>query len=223
MLASVCVTTAPPGAYEDGPSTLRRSPLHQRHAARRQVADFGGWEMPIEYPSGGVIKEHTAVRTAVGIFDVSHLGKATVRGPGAADFVQATLSNDLGRIEPGRAQYTLCCDDATGGVVDDLIAYLRADDEVLLVPNAANAADVVRRLKAVAPAAVHVEDHHDAYGVLAVQGPLSAPLLRDVGFETGHGYMSFVDANWRERPVVVCRTGYTGEHGTSCSPLGRHR
>ena len=83
---------------------------------------------------------HTAVREAVGVFDVSHLGKATVRGPGAADFLNSCLSNDLGRIGPGRAQYTLCCDDASGGVVDDLIAYYRTDDEVFLIPNAANTA-----------------------------------------------------------------------------------
>src|SRR6478672_9560087 len=120
------------------PSALRQSPLHERHVALgAKMADFGGWAMPIEYPGGGVVKEHTAVRERVGVFDVSHLGKALVRGPGAAEFVNAALTNDLGRIGPGKAQYTLCCD-ASGGVVDDLIAYLRSDDEVLLVPNAAN-------------------------------------------------------------------------------------
>src|SRR4029077_8773017 len=100
---------------------LKTSPLHDRHVALgAKLADFGGWEMPIEYPGGGVVKEHTAVREAVGLFDVRHLGKASVAAPGAAAFVNATLSNDLGRIAPGRAQYTLCCDDASGGVVDDL-------------------------------------------------------------------------------------------------------
>src|SRR5215218_3876052 len=92
---------------------LRRSPLHDRHVALgAKLADFGGWEMPIEYTAsgGGVLKEHAAVRKAVGVFDVSHLGKASVRGAGAAAFVNATLSNDLGRIGPGQAQYTLCCD-----------------------------------------------------------------------------------------------------------------
>ena len=93
---------------------LLRSPLHDRHVALgAKLADFGGWEMPIEYAGGGVLKEHTAVREAVGVFDVSHLGKAPVRGPGAAAFVNACLTNDLGRIAPGQAQYTLCCDDAT--------------------------------------------------------------------------------------------------------------
>ena len=124
----------------------RRSPLHERHVALgAKLAEFGGWSMPLEYPAG-TVKEHTAVRTAVGIFDVSHLGKAMVTGPGAAAYVNATLSNDLGKIGPGQAQYTLCCDDATGGIVDDLIAYYHDDEHVLLVPNAANTAEVVRRL-----------------------------------------------------------------------------
>src|SRR5918993_1142803 len=124
---------------------LLESPLHDRHVALgAKFAEFGGWTMPLEYPSG-VVKEHTAVREAVGIFDVSHLGKAMVSGAGAAAHVNATLSNDLGKIGPGKAQYTLCCDETTGGVVDDLIAYFQDDEHVLLVPNAANTAEVVRR------------------------------------------------------------------------------
>ena len=109
--------------------------------------------MPIEYAGGGVLAEHAAVRSAVGLFDVSHLGTATVRGPGAAAFVDACLTNDMSRIGPGQAQYTLCCD-ADGGVVDDLILYLHGPDDVLLVPNAANAAEVIARLRADAPAGV---------------------------------------------------------------------
>src|SRR5581483_5496695 len=109
----------------------RRSPLHERHAALgAKFAPFGGWEMPLEYANGGVLKEHAAVREDAGIFDVSHLGKATVTGPGAAGYVNACLTNDLDRIGPGQAQYTLCCDDATGGVVDDLIAYLYGPEHV---------------------------------------------------------------------------------------------
>jgi aminomethyltransferase len=200
-------------------SDLRRSPLHDRHVGLgAKLADFGGWEMPIEYPGGGVVKEHTAVREAVGLFDVSHLGKALVRGPGAADFVNATLTNDLGRIGPGQAQYTLCCDDATGGVVDDLIAYLRSADDVLLVPNAANTAEVVRRLAGAAPPGVEVRDCHETYGVLAVQGPRSDDVLRELGLPAGHDYMSYVEADWRGSPVVVCRTGYTGERGYELLP-----
>ncbi|MFG1917626.1 glycine cleavage system aminomethyltransferase GcvT [Micromonospora sp. NPDC048898] len=193
---------------------LRRSPLHERHtAAGAKFAPFGGWEMPLEYAGGGVLKEHTAVRTAVGVFDVSHLGKARVSGPGAADFVNSCLSNDLGRIGPGRAQYTLCCDDATGGVVDDIIAYLYADDHVFLIPNAANTAEVVRRLRAAAPAQVTVTDEHDGYAVLAVQGPRSAELLTALDLPTEHGYMSFSAASLAGVELTVCRTGYTGELG----------
>jgi aminomethyltransferase len=201
---------------------LRRSPVHDRHAALgAKLADFGGWEMPIEYPGpgGGVLAEHKAVRAAVGIFDVSHLGKASVTGPGAAEFVNSTLSNDLGRIAPGQAQYTLCCDDASGGVVDDLIAYLLGEQDVVLVPNAANTAEVVRRLSAAAPAGVTVTDQHTAYGVLAVQGPRSDEVLAAVGLPHGHDYMSFVDTDWNGTALRVCRTGYTGERGYELIPL----
>jgi aminomethyltransferase len=160
-----------------------------------------------------VLAEHAAVRMAVGVFDVSHLGKARVTGAGAADFVNACLTNDLGRIGPGRAQYTLCCDDTSGGVVDDIIAYLHADDHVFLVPNAANTAEVVRRLRAAAPPPVTVTDEHEAYAVLAVQGPRSADVLAAIGLPTGHAYMSFATAPLDGTELVVCRTGYTGEHG----------
>jgi aminomethyltransferase len=200
---------------------LRRSPLHDRHVALgAKLADFGGWEMPIEYTAtgGGVLKEHAAVREAVGIFDVSHLGKASVRGSGAAAFVNATLSNDLGRIRPGQAQYTLCCDDASGGVVDDLIAYYVDDDNLFLVPNAANTAEVVRRLAAAAPDGVTVTEEHTGYGVIAVQGPTSDELLGTLGLPSGHDYMTFVDAEWNGVPVRVCRTGYTGERGYELLP-----
>ncbi|WP_020573300.1 glycine cleavage system aminomethyltransferase GcvT [Actinopolymorpha alba] len=193
---------------------MKRSPLHDRHLARgAKFAEFGGWEMPLEYAGGGVLREHAAVRAAVGVFDVSHLGKARVSGPGAAAYVDASLTNALAKIAPGQAQYTLCCDDATGGVVDDLIAYLIGPDEVFLVPNAANCAEVVRRLRAQAPAGVEVVDLHDEYAVLAVQGPRSDEVLAAVGLPVGHAYMSFVETSWQAVPLTVCRTGYTGERG----------
>jgi len=192
---------------------LLESPLHDRHVALgAKFAEFGSWTMPLEYPSG-VVKEHTAVREAVGIFDVSHLGKAMVSGAGAAAHVNATLSNDLGKIEPGKAQYTLCCDETTGGVVDDLIAYFHDDEHVLLVPNAANTAEVVRRLAESAPDGVKIVDHHTEYAVLAVQGTRSDEVLSAVGLPAGHDYMSFVEADFGDTGVVVCRTGYTGERG----------
>jgi aminomethyltransferase len=198
---------------------LLRSPLHARHVALgAKMSDFGGWEMPIEYPGGGVLKEHAAVRGAVGLFDVSHLGKARVSGLGARSYLDATLTGDLGGIGPGQAQYTLCCDDVTGGVVDDLIAYVYDDTDVFLVPNAANTAEVVRRLVAAAPPEVVVENLHRSYGVIAVQGPRSPELLTALGLPAAGAYMSFVTAAWQGHPVVVCRSGYTGERGYELLP-----
>src|SRR6201988_5480331 len=113
--------------------------------------------MPVSY--AGTVSEHTATRNTVGLFDVSHLGKALVRGPGAADFVNSALTNDLNRIEPGKAQYTLCCNES-GGVIDDLIAYYVDDDEIFLVPNAANTAAVVEALRAAAPNGLTITNEH---------------------------------------------------------------
>ncbi|MBA4855316.1 glycine cleavage system aminomethyltransferase GcvT [Nocardia farcinica] len=195
---------------------LLRGPVHDLHGELGATfAEFGGWQMPVAY--AGTVGEHQAVRTTVGLFDVSHLGKATVAGPGAAEFVNATLTNDLGRIHPGKAQYSLCCS-ADGGVIDDLIAYYVADDEIFLVPNAANTAAVVAELAAAAPAGVTVTDQHRDYAVFAVQGPRSAQVLAALGLPTEMEYMAFADAAWEGRPIRVCRTGYTGEHGYEVLP-----
>ncbi|MFB9902419.1 glycine cleavage system aminomethyltransferase GcvT [Allokutzneria oryzae] len=199
-------------------SQLRTSPLHAAHRELGATfAPFGGWEMPIQYSGGGVVAEHTAVREAVGVFDVSHLGKALVAGPGAAEFVNSCLTNDLRKIGAGQAQYTLCCVES-GGVVDDLIAYLVSDDEVFLVPNAANTAEVCRMLAAAAPEGITVTEQHTGYGVLAVQGPKSSELLEALGLPTKLDYMAFADAEWEGCQVRVCRTGYTGEHGFELLP-----
>jgi aminomethyltransferase len=210
---------------------LLRSPLHDRHLALgAKMGEFGGWTMPLEYAGGGVIAEHGAVRENVGVFDVSHLGKASVRGPGAAAFIDATLTNDLSRISSAEythgargAQYTLCADDASGGVVDDLIVYLRGDDDVFLVPNAANTAEVVRRLEAAAPDGIEVRNLHRDFAVLAVQGPRSPELLAAIGLPSEHPYMSFIDTQFTHpagtttagvsTDITVCRSGYTGERG----------
>jgi aminomethyltransferase len=191
---------------------LISGPLHDRHVALgATLGAFGGWSMPISYPAG-TVAEHTAVREAVGVFDVSHLGKLQVSGPGAAAFVNSCLTADLDRIGPGQAQYTLCCTDS-GGVVDDLIAYLVSPDDVLLVPNAANSATVASLLADAAPSGVTITDRHRELAVIAVQGPRSAELFTTMfaGFEGigGLDYMAFTDAG----AVRVCRTGYTGEHG----------
>jgi aminomethyltransferase len=197
-------------------NALRRSPLHERHVALgARTAGFGGWEMPLEYP-GGTLQEHAAVRDAVGVFDVSHLGKVRVTGAGAVDLVNGVLTNDLRRAGPGKAQYTLACDPVTGGVLDDLIAYVFDDDHVFLIPNAANAATVAAMLTEAAdtaPGEVTVADEHDRYAVLAVQGPLSDEVLTVMGMPAGHDFMSFDTAQHGGAEVVVCRTGYTGERG----------
>ncbi len=190
---------------------LIRSPLHDRHLALgARMAEFAGWQMPLQY--SGVIEEHAAVRGGVGVFDVSHLGTVDVAGPGAADLVNEVLTNDLARIGAGQAQYTLCCTES-GGVVDDLIVYLDDPTRLRLVPNAANSAEVVRRLTEAAPVGVTVTDRHRDVAVLAVQGPGSAAVVRELGLPASMGYMAFEHARWQGADVTVCRTGYTGEHG----------
>lgn len=198
-------------------NSLKKSPLHEAHVARNaKMADFGGWDMPIEFPGGGVKAEHTATREAVGLFDVSHMGKVRVSGPGAADFVNSCFTNDLKRIEPGKAQYTMCCA-PDGGVIDDLIQYLRSDEDVLLVPNAANATEVAELLTAEAAdraPGVTVSDEHTQHGIIAVQGPKADEVMAELGLPTHHpDFMSFLDAQWEGHEVVVCRSGYTGEKG----------
>src|SRR5918912_3868833 len=119
--------------------TLLRTPLFDRHqAAGARLVPFAGWDMPVQY--AGVIPEHRAVREHAGVFDVSHMGQLEVRGPAALEFLQAMLSNDLGRIGTGQAQYTLLLDE-NGCPIDDLIAYRLDDDHLLLVVNASSVDD----------------------------------------------------------------------------------
>lgn len=203
-------------SVSDNTADLLHGPLEDRHRELgASFAEFGGWLMPVSY--AGTVSEHNATRSTVGLFDVSHLGKALVRGPGAADFINGVLTNDLNRIGPGKAQYTLCCT-PDGGVIDDLIAYYVSDDEIFLVPNAANTAAVVAAMKEVAPQGITITDEHRSYAVLAVQGPRSAAVLTALGLPTEMDYMGFVDADYQGIPVRVCRTGYTGEHGYEVLP-----
>lgn len=197
-------------------SELLQGPLDSRHRELgASFASFGGWSMPVSY--AGTVGEHVATRESVGLFDVSHLGKALVVGPRAAQFVNAALTNDLTRVGPGKAQYTLCCTE-DGGVIDDLIAYYVSDDEIFLVPNAANTAAVVAALQAVAPEGISITNQHDKYAVLAVQGPRSTDVLSALGLPTDMDYMGYADAEYQGVPVRVCRTGYTGEHGYELLP-----
>lgn len=192
---------------------LFTSPLHERHQqAGAKFGEFSGWLMPLEYAGGGVLAEHAAVREHVGIFDVSHLGKVSVVGPGAANYLNTQLTNDLGRIVPGKAQYQLLCNE-TGGVVDDLIAYLKSPDEVLLIPNAANCETVAGILQTEAPSGVRVANQHHDYAIIAVQGPDSVDVVSALGLPTDMDYMAFASADFQGVPYTVCRSGYTGERG----------
>jgi len=176
--------------------------------------------MPIDYPETGTIVEHTAVRERVGIFDVSHLGKASVKGPGALDFLNSALTNDLNRITDGQAQYTMICN-SKGGVIDDLIVYRNSPEDFFLVPNAANTTDVVAALRAIADSTIEIVNLHEDFGVIAVQGPKSVAVLQSLGVDTNLDYMSFSHVSIADVSVILCRTGYTGELGFEIIPSWR--
>ena len=181
------------------------------------MADFGGWLMPIEYPGAGVLAEHTAVRERVGLFDVSHLGKASVVGDGALEYLNAMFTNDLNRIVDSKAQYTLLCN-PDGGVVDDLIAYRNTDSDFFLIPNASNTSDVVRVLNENVPTGITVTNLHEKFAVLALQGPQAVEVIRSLGINPTMDYMAFAHVSIAGCDVILCRTGYTGEHGYELVP-----
>ncbi len=181
------------------------------------MADFGGWLMPIEYPGAGTLAEHAAVRERVGIFDVSHLGKASVRGSGTLHFLNSMFTNDLNRIKNGSAQYTLMCNES-GGVIDDLIAYRNSEDDFFLVPNASNTTAVVETLNKHVPAGITVENLHLNFAVIAVQGPLAPQTMNSLGVNTDIDYMAFESVSIAGAQVILCRTGYTGEMGYELLP-----
>ena len=144
--------------------------------------------MPIEYPGSGVLAEHTAVRERVGLFDVSHLGKASVKGSGSLEFLNSMFTNDLNRITDSKAQYTLLCN-PDGGVIDDLIAYRNSDSDFFLIPNASNTTEVVRVLTENAPDGIKVTNLHQDFAVLALQGPQAVEVIRSLGINPTMDYM----------------------------------
>jgi len=197
---------------------VKNSPLHQKHIdLEAKMADFGGWLMPIEYPGSGVLAEHAAVRERVGLFDVSHLGKASVKGEGSLDFLNQMFTNDLSRITDGKAQYTLLCN-PDGGVVDDLIAYRNLESDFFLIPNASNTGDVVRVLHENVPSGITVENLHAKFGVFALQGPDARSVIESFGINPTMDYMAFSHVSIAGCDVILCRTGYTGEHGYEIVP-----
>ena len=177
-----------------------------------KFAPFGGWQMPLEYTGSGVLAEHNATREAIGLFDVSHLGTATLIGENAAEQLNKVLTNDINRIKPGQAQYsTLLSEDGT--VVDDLIVYLRSKDEVLIIPNASNATKVLEIIKSNISKDIEIKNLHQDIAIIAIQGPKSFELVNDLGLPTDMQYMAFKDVSFLGQPITICRTGYTGEKG----------
>jgi aminomethyltransferase len=187
--------------------SLRRTPLFDRHVALgARLVPFAGWEMPVQYE--GVIPEHKAVRTDSGVFDVSHMGEIEVEGPTARDVLQGAFSNDVDRLRPGDAQYTLVTT-KDGGIVDDVILYRLDEHRYLVVANASNADAVYGWLKEREQRGSDVRDVSDEYALLAVQGPRA---LERLGLEAAKAFtwaMGEVDGV----EVMVNRTGYTGEEG----------
>jgi aminomethyltransferase len=196
-----------------GTETLKRTPLHDRHAAAgARLVPFAGWEMPVQY--AGIREEHVAVRTKVGVFDVSHMGEIETSGPGAEAFLQRILSNDVGRIAADGAQYSVLCKD-DGGVLDDLFTYRLGPDRFLTVTNASNhEKDLAWFQKHAAEHDVRVEDRLHDYAMLAVQGPKARALVEQLADGD-------LPKRFRTRTltvagaagVLVAGTGYTGEDG----------
>jgi aminomethyltransferase len=187
--------------------TLRRTPLYERHLALgARVVPFAGWEMPVQYE--GVIAEHRAVRADTGVFDVSHMGELEVEGPRAHELLQGLLSNDLDRIEPGAAQYTLLTNES-GGILDDLIAYRLEHGRYLLIVNASNRETAFKWLKDHELPGSDVRDVSDEFALLAVQGPRS---IERLGLDEAPAF-TFAEQELDGIEVMVNRTGYTGERG----------
>ena len=208
--------------------TLRHSPLDASHRALgARFAPFGGWEMPIQY--AGVLEEHRACRTSAVVFDVSHLGTLRCAGGGVVAALQWALTNDLHRIAPGRAQYTHLLDEGDAHVVDDLIVWWLAPDELLVMPNASNTGPLVDAIRDAcarfgAPDDT-VDDVTDGRAVLAIQGPQARSLLAPVAPEAAAVERFHVLAfGWRGVECIAAGTGYTGEDGVEISiPADRAR
>jgi aminomethyltransferase len=210
------------------PSDLRRSPLHEVHeAAGATFTEFAGWTMPLRY--SGDLAEHHAVRRAAGLFDLSHMAEILVLGPEAAAALDAALLGELSRTPVGRAKYTLLLN-GEGGVEDDLVVYRTGDDRYLVVANAANREVVVDHLRdRVVGFDAEVQDETEDIGLIAIQGPRAQEILLEVpafaaddddptearfrALLEGLGNYRFLRANWDGHPVLVARTGYTGEDG----------
>ncbi len=189
-----------------------RTPLHAahlRHGAR--MVEFAGWDMPVQY--AGLIEEHEAVRNAVGLFDVSHMGEVVFRGPRALAALQAVFTNDLSKVADGQAQYGCLCRE-NGGIVDDVVVYRRSAEDLLVCVNAANRDKDFEWLKAHA-AGADVRNESDDWGQVALQGPKAQAVLRRLTSANLDALKTYRHAPGTVAGVacLVARTGYTGEDG----------
>lgn len=195
-------------------SALKRTPLRDFHAAHgARLVDFAGWEMPVQYRS--ILEEHKAVRRAAGLFDVSHMGEVDVRGPEAAAFLNHLVTNDVAKLFPGRVLYSPMCY-PTGGVVDDLLVYMRGPEDYFLCINAGNIdKDLAWIREQSARFKVDVTDRCADYALLAVQGPRAAEIVQSLtGAKLGLiKYYHFGEATVAGIHCIASRTGYTGEDG----------
>ncbi len=193
-------------------SVLKRTPLHERHtAAGARMVSFAGFEMPVQY--AGIREEHLAVRRAVGVFDISHMGQVETRGPDAQSFLQRVLSNDVRRIPEGGAQYSVMCRE-DGGVLDDLFTYRLADCEFLTVTNAANHEKDLAWMQAqVDGFDVDVVDRAADFSMLAVQGPDARAVASKLADGSLPSRFHCCERDVAGVPALVCGTGYTGEDG----------
>ncbi|MFQ5947922.1 MAG: glycine cleavage system aminomethyltransferase GcvT [Acidimicrobiia bacterium] len=189
---------------------MARSPLHRLHErVGARFVDFAGWEMPLRYR--GVIAEHLAVRHEAGVFDVSHLGRFSVEGPGTTPLLRRLLCNDAAAARPGRAQYTMMLNEA-GGVVDDIILWRWEEHGYWVMPNSANYESVIETFSAEAPPGVEVTGLRETTALLAVQGPQAPDLLaRSVGWRPRRFHVEQFDT--AGTPIRAAGTGYTGESG----------
>ncbi|MBM4167582.1 MAG: glycine cleavage system aminomethyltransferase GcvT [Ignavibacteria bacterium] len=192
---------------------MKRTPLFEKHVALgARIVPFAGFEMPVQYP-GGIVQEHLAVRNAVGLFDVSHMGEFRIRGSDATAFLQRVTINDVSRLDPGRVQYTAMCYE-DGGMIDDLLLY-HLGDSYMMVVNAANAEKDLLWIRDHANGDVEIEDESEETILLAVQGPKALETLSTIS-ATGLSdlaYYAWTQTKIAGVPVLVSRTGYTGEIG----------
>jgi aminomethyltransferase len=195
-------------------SELKRTPLRDFHAAHgARLVDFAGWEMPVQYRS--ILEEHKAVRRTAGLFDVSHMGEVDVRGPEAGKFLNYLVTNDVAKLFPGRVLYSPMCY-PNGGVVDDLLVYMRGPDDYFLCINAGNIDKDLAWIREQAKKFdVTITDRCEDYGLLAVQGPKAATIVQSLtGAKLGLvKYYHFVEGTVAGFHCLISRTGYTGEDG----------